>query len=318
MFITSDPTHKVYKDLLDFAFSVSDQFILVVRKDIKISRKGMDVLESLSAFLIEKREQFEWPGTRLGTGTDCFGQKSEPATVYYYKIHNEAKKVLVEASNSLHSWKSPNLPEDLSFIKNQKPWLINTAHEGLSYFETENQDEIEKILTIENLEVRTLNSLKDDAPKEIYINDPFMFKCIFCEGNFNEGDIAPETGWFVCLNCLNNGLMICNEDSKIFNVKSLSEENLMIDNIQVLKIADVDLLEYVIKNLINKKGVCSNKCLNLFYINRCIEHLQTYLALASREESTSELINMIKDNENIINILINKIDELKQSKQNYQ
>lgn len=83
MFLTSDPKHKVYNDLLDFAFSVCDQFILVVRKDIKISKNADAVLESLSTFLIEKREQFEWPGTKLWTGTDCFGQKSNICKFIY-------------------------------------------------------------------------------------------------------------------------------------------------------------------------------------------------------------------------------------------
>lgn len=49
-----------------------------------------------------------------------------------------------------------------------------------------------------------------------------------------------------------------------------------------------------------------------------IEHLQIHLQLASRGKSTSELINMIKCNENIKNILIDKIEELKNRKEKYQ
>lgn len=147
MFITSDPKEKVYKDLLDYAFSVCDEFVLVVRKDISISKNAESVLESLSAFLSEKKEeQFEWPGTRY------FGPK--PATVYYFKTHNEAKNIIIEASNSLHSWIQPNLPEDLSFIKNKKPWLTNTSHEAASNLITDDKDEIDKLLKIENLHLK--------------------------------------------------------------------------------------------------------------------------------------------------------------------
>lgn len=146
MFISSDPKNKVYKDLLDLAFSVCSRFILVVRKDINISRNAKSVLESLAPFLIEAKEQFEWPGTKY------FGEK--PATVYYFKTDEKAKRILLEASNSLHTWVQPHLPEDLSFIKNQEPWLINTSHETESFIITEDTEEIEKISKIENLLIR--------------------------------------------------------------------------------------------------------------------------------------------------------------------
>ena len=68
--------------------------------------------------------------------------------------HNHAKKILKQASNSLHDWIQPNLPEDLSFIKNHKPWLINTSHEYESYIETEEEYEIDKIIKIEDFKVR--------------------------------------------------------------------------------------------------------------------------------------------------------------------
>ena len=151
MFITSDPKDKVYKDLLDLAFSVCDEFILVVRSSISIFNNVTDVLEKLYPFLKEKKEQSEWPGTKY------FGKKS--VIVYYYKTDEEAKRILLKFSNSLHSWVQPNLPEDLCFLKNQKPWLINTAHERASYFDTDDKDEIEKIMNVENLTVRKLNSL---------------------------------------------------------------------------------------------------------------------------------------------------------------
>ncbi|EGW41046.1 hypothetical protein [Desulfosporosinus sp. OT] len=318
MFITDDPKDKVYKDLLDFAFSVCDQFIVVIRKDINITKDASAVLESLAPFLIAKREQFEWPGTKLGTGRpDCFGQKAEPATVYYFKTDNEAKKILLEVSNSLHSWMQPNLPEDLSFIKNQNPWLINTSHESISYFETEDKDEIKKIMNIEDLQVRTPDSLKNNVPK-VYTDDKYPnMKCIFCEKRFKEGDTVPESNaseiYFVCLKCMNNDLKVCNADGKIFNKQSVNRGDLIIDEIQTLKIEDSDLLEFITDIFKNKKGgVCSKKCLNSLYINECIMHLQTYLALASMEkESTSDLVNMIKGNEDIKNKLMHKIDELK-------
>ncbi|WP_290443221.1 hypothetical protein [Clostridium sp. CF012] len=42
----------------------------------------------------------------------------------------------------------------MSFIKNHKPWLINTSHEYESYIETEDEQEIDKIIKIKGLQLR--------------------------------------------------------------------------------------------------------------------------------------------------------------------
>ncbi|MCB8818907.1 hypothetical protein [Desulfosporosinus shakirovi] len=307
MYIASDPKGKVYLDLIEFSFTVCDEFILVIRPDMTVSKYAKTVLDRLSLFLKERRDQLEWPGTRLGVG-------SKPVSVYYYRTDEEALKILFEVSESLHSWQHPRLPEDLCFLKNHKPWLINSAHESESYFDTDDKDEIEQIMNIENLEVRTLKSLKCNFPK-VFSDNSLNMQCIFCKGNFHEGDIVPEK-WFVCLKCINNGLLICEEDRKIFNEQSVNRDTLIIDIIQILKVADFDLLESITEefNSSCEKVVCSKRCFNLLYINDCIRHLQTCLAMILNKES-SELIDMIKDNENIEDILMNKIDELEGCKQ---
>ncbi|SPF55746.1 conserved hypothetical protein [Candidatus Desulfosporosinus infrequens] len=96
--------------------------------------------------LKEVKEQFEWPGT-------IYGGK-QPVLVYYYDTDKQAKETLKQASNSVHDWVQPNLPEDLSFIKNHVPWLINTSHEYESYIETEDEEEISKIIKIKGLKIR--------------------------------------------------------------------------------------------------------------------------------------------------------------------
>ena len=146
LFITSDPKDDVYQDVIDKAFKYCDVFILVVRKDLILSSEAKFVLSSLSNSLIEIKEQFEWPGTILGGG--------EPAIVYYFNTDNHAKKILKEVSNSLHSWVQPDLPEDLSFIKGNNLWLVNTSHESESYFVTEEKEDLEEILRIRNLKMK--------------------------------------------------------------------------------------------------------------------------------------------------------------------
>ena len=146
MFIETNPKDKVYRDLIDLVFEICDEFVLVVRKDISVTANVNHVLEKLQSSLKEVKAQFEWPGTIY------YGE--QPALVYYYNTNNHAKKILKQASNSLHDWIQPNLPEDLSFIKNHKPWLINTSHEYESYIETEDEYEINKIIKIEDFKVR--------------------------------------------------------------------------------------------------------------------------------------------------------------------
>ena len=146
MFIETNPKDKVYRDLIDLAFEVCDEFVLVVRDDI-FSNQNVDyLLEELSSSIKEIRRQFYWPGTYC----------SSMSTVYYYYTDEHAIEVIKKVSNSLHDWVHPDLPEDLSFIKNGTPWLINTSHEFESYIITENKEEIDKITQIKGLNIRCI------------------------------------------------------------------------------------------------------------------------------------------------------------------
>jgi len=140
-----NPKGIVYNELIDLAFEICDEFILVVRNELKLNVNANQVLKKLQPSFKKVKEQFEWPGTM------CFGEK--PAKVHYYNTDNYAKEILKYESNSLHDWVQPNLPEDLSFIKNNHPWLVNTSHENESYILTENKKEIDKIMKIEGLKV---------------------------------------------------------------------------------------------------------------------------------------------------------------------
>lgn len=146
MFIRTNPKDKVFEDLIDLAFEISDEFILVVREDIGVSDNLKQVLEQLKPSLKVVKEQFEWPGTTYS------GEK--PVLVYYYHINNHTKEILKKASNSLYDWIQPKLPEDLSFLKNNKAWLTNTPHENESYIIIDDDETIMKILQIKGLNIR--------------------------------------------------------------------------------------------------------------------------------------------------------------------
>ena len=145
MIITKNPSGKIYKKLLDFAFEYCDEFQLVVRKRMGSLKKVEPVLESLENSLLSMKEQSSWAGTWLGSG--------QKAKVYKYRTDTHAKKILTAAADSFYDWQQPNLPEDLSFLKKGKPFLVCTAHENEGYFLTESPYFIEKIMAIEGLEV---------------------------------------------------------------------------------------------------------------------------------------------------------------------
>ncbi|MCB2355292.1 hypothetical protein [Clostridium estertheticum] len=84
MFIETNPKEKIYRDLIDLAFEVCNEFVL--RSDMDINTNINHVLEKLQLSLKEVKEQFEWPGTIY------HGDK--PALVYYYSTDNYAKEIL--------------------------------------------------------------------------------------------------------------------------------------------------------------------------------------------------------------------------------
>ena len=144
--IDSEPKSDVYWHLIDLAFDICDEFILVVRKEIDLNDKGKSVLEKLNPHLEEMKEQSKWAGTELACGRTAY--------VYHYHINPEAREIIKEVSNSLYAWMQQNFPEDLSFYKNGKPWLANIAHEKMSYILSENKSEIDRIVNIKGLEIR--------------------------------------------------------------------------------------------------------------------------------------------------------------------
>lgn len=145
MIITSEPQNDVYRHLVCLAFDLCDEFILVVRKDLCLNDNAKSVLEKLNDHLKEMKKQSEWAGTKLLGHT---------AYVYHYHTSPEAREIIKEVSNSLYSWMQPNLPEDLSFYKSGKPWLVNTAHENQSFILSEDKSEIDRIVNIKGLEIR--------------------------------------------------------------------------------------------------------------------------------------------------------------------
>lgn len=143
MLITSEPKNNIYRSLIDLAFDLCDEFILVLHKEYRIFDSAKSIIEKLKPYLIEMKEQSTWAGTQLYEDTAC---------VYHYRTSTRAREIIKEVSSALFQWIQPNFPEDLSFYKNGKPWLINIAHERLCYIINTNEKEIDIISSIKGLE----------------------------------------------------------------------------------------------------------------------------------------------------------------------
>lgn len=143
--IKQNPKGEVYEKLIDLAFEVCDEFHLVVRRDLGSTRQLEPILKELECSIKEMAVTNEWTGTKLGGG--------QKAKVYYYRTDETAGKILKERADSLYEWMQPNLPEDLSFLKKGKPWLVNIAHEEESYIMTESEYLIKRISAIEGLKI---------------------------------------------------------------------------------------------------------------------------------------------------------------------
>jgi hypothetical protein len=140
-----EPKGDVYVQLIDLATTICSEFILVNRHQMNIGEKGNLVIQELTPYLKEIKEQDSWPGTQLLEHT---------ATVHYYYLNNDSNKVLKKYVTSLYSWQQPDFPEDLCFLKAQgKPWLISISHEGFSYIQNTNAVELEKLKLIKGIDL---------------------------------------------------------------------------------------------------------------------------------------------------------------------
>jgi len=56
------------------------------------------------------------------------------ATVHRFRLTGESACILQGATDGLYDWRSPSLPEDLCFLRqDMSPWLTSIAHEHDSY-----------------------------------------------------------------------------------------------------------------------------------------------------------------------------------------
>ncbi len=140
--ILEEPIGNTYKQLISLAFNICDEFILVKRDQIDLSKSSETLIEELKPYIKEIKKQDEWPGTRL------FGHFAD---VYYFDCQQELKELLINKADRLYQWMQPELLEDLCFFKSEEEWLITISHENLGVIKTTDRNEILRIREIEGI-----------------------------------------------------------------------------------------------------------------------------------------------------------------------
>ena len=125
--LTENPSGEMYKKLIEVLCKHSDTFYFVTRKELKYNQR---ILDQFKPYFIERYQTQEWANTIT---------RSPAATVYVIESNPETMKILQESANALYDWVAPNLPEDLTFLKNNFEWFTCTTHEEFGGFSIRSQ-----------------------------------------------------------------------------------------------------------------------------------------------------------------------------------
>ncbi|MFD1928905.1 hypothetical protein ACFSFY_12760 [Sporosarcina siberiensis] len=120
--LTENPKGEIYKSLVKILCDNSDKFYFITRKELKYNQ---EIIMQFEPYFIETYKTNKWAGTETTTAA---------ATVFVIESNIETYKLLVKYAISLYDWVAPELPEDLTFIKNNFTWFSCTTHEKFAGF----------------------------------------------------------------------------------------------------------------------------------------------------------------------------------------
>ena len=159
---------EVYQRILDLAFNVCEEFILVIRDNLQgidgsgqictkksnneqYNKSAHDFIEELKPNLIRIEKQFYYPDELTLEIINTLPEYEQKHDVYYFKTNETTKKIISNKINSLFGWYGESLPEDLGFVKKGNGWLETTGHEYEGYFFDLTKDELNYLSKIEGL-----------------------------------------------------------------------------------------------------------------------------------------------------------------------
>jgi hypothetical protein len=124
--LKADPSHDLYRGLIDFAPRICPLGLLVVRPGMELTEEGRGFLAALRPYVESEERSNRWPGTEL---------YDAEATLFYFRLEPGSSRLLKAATDHLYGWCHPELPEDLCFLRaDREPWLGTIAHEEDGFF----------------------------------------------------------------------------------------------------------------------------------------------------------------------------------------
>ncbi|ARJ37621.1 hypothetical protein SporoP8_01215 [Sporosarcina ureae] len=140
--ITENPSEEIYRKLINTLCDHSDTFYFITRKELTYNQ---DILEQFKPYTLETYKTKEWANTIT---------KGPAATVFVVESNDKTCKLLKYHAHTLYDWVAPDLPEDLTFMKNNFAWFSCTTHEEFSSFSIRSDHYKEIIHSIEGLKIQ--------------------------------------------------------------------------------------------------------------------------------------------------------------------
>lgn len=139
--LIENPRGEIYKNLVKVLCHHSDKFYFITRKELEYNQ---DIITQFAPYCIETYKTKKWAGTET---------KGPAATVYIMESNEATYDLLVQNASSLYDWVAPELPEDLTFIKNNFTWFTCTSHEEYASFSIRSNYYKKLILKINGLKL---------------------------------------------------------------------------------------------------------------------------------------------------------------------
>lgn len=140
--LIENPSDETYRRLIRVLCDHSDKFYFVTRKELKYNQ---EILLQFNPYIIESYKTKKWASTIT---------KGPSATVYVMEANKDTCMLLQKYANSLFDWVAPNLPEDLTFYKNNFAWFSCTTHEEFGGYSIRSDYYRELIHEIDGLKVQ--------------------------------------------------------------------------------------------------------------------------------------------------------------------
>ncbi len=120
--LVENPAGETYQQLIKVLCDHSDKFYFVTRKELKYNQ---EIFTQFKPYTLKTYKTKKWANTIA---------KGPAATVYVIEANQDTCKLLQQTANTLYDWVAPDLPEDLTFLKNNFAWFSCTSHEEFGGF----------------------------------------------------------------------------------------------------------------------------------------------------------------------------------------